>query len=154
MKFIDWLFRKLLKNLGKTPFGYRSGQPGLLRLFIMLLIMRPKSRINLAFADEKDPQDPREKRILEWFGITYYGFAWGAGGPKDWEEVEEVCDLIDSLPRPVWVGCEGGKDRTGGLVARWKQRNGYDYNSIFSDFGMHKYPAWPWIRYLFRKEII
>jgi len=150
---IWWILKKLFKNLGRvTPEIYRSGQPGIFRLFVMLLIMRPKTRINLAYSPHLDEQDPREKKILDWLGIKYYAFAWGAAGPPNWSELDWVANLIDSSEKPVWIGCEGGLDRTGGLIARWKQCHGYQLEEIFLDWKYHGIPAWPWVEYLFIKK--
>ena len=151
---IWWILKKLFKNLGRvTPEIYRSGQPGIFRLFVMLLIMRPKTRINLAYSPHLDGQDPREKKILDWLGIKYYAFAWGAAGPPNWSELDWVANLIDSSEKPVWIGCEGGKDRTGGLISHWQKRHGYSWRDIIEQMREHKVPAEPWLVHLFETSV-
>src|SRR4030042_2149839 len=147
MNVREWCFRKFLKNFGVVEKNsiYRSGQPGWIRRAIIYYFYPFKSVINLAWAPNTDCQDNDEKIFCTKRGIKYCSFLWGAGGPISKEEMLKAYELMIKLDKPIWVHCEGGKDRTGGLIAFWKKQQGYSFDNMFEDFEVHKYPAWRWI---------
>lgn len=154
-----WILKKLFKNLGITAEGiYRSGQPGFIRRIAMYYIIKPKTRINLAYAPRYsklsfdpryDPQDVAEKKFLEKRGVKVLTYTWGAGGPLNWKEVYQVAWALDLEEHPIWIGCEGGRDRTGGAVAYWKRTRGFSWSQIIEDFVKHGIPAEPWLEFVF-----
>jgi len=149
---IKWILKKLFKNFGEAAPGiFRSGQPGFIRRWIMYRLMKFKSVINLAW-NPQDPQDEDELKFCAKRGIPYFPFKWGAAGPADWKEIWYAHDIIEHCEKPVWIHCEGGKDRTGGLIAFWKVNHNYTMDEIFEDFQTYKYPAWQWIKYPFCGE--
>lgn len=150
---IDWLLKKLFKNYGEAAPGvFRSGQPGFIRRWIMYRMMKYRVVLNLAWNDA-DPQDMQEFRFCQKRNIRYIPLEWGAGGPKSKADMWLALSMIETSERPLWVHCEGGKDRAGGLIAFWKKFMGYGMDEIFEDFKTHKYPAWRWIEFLLQEEI-
>lgn len=150
IKSFNWIIKKLLHNFGLvTRDIQRSGQPGPARLWLHYNLFPFKSVINLAWEPEKSKDQVYERKFCEERSIDYYEFSWNAGGPKDWEEVDRIIEIVDSCKKPVWIHCKGGKDRTGGLVAIWKKKKGYPMGQIFRDFQTHEIPAFTWVRQLF-----
>jgi len=151
MRLIWWILNYLFKNLGKAGDGiYRSGQPGFIRRRIMYWIIKPKTRINLAYSPNHDHQDDAEKEFLEKNGVKVYTYTWSSGGPdKKVGEVLEVCSLLSSAAQPIWIGCEGGKDRTGGVIGYWKRTKGEFWGEIVKDFQTFGMPAEGWLTFIF-----
>lgn len=149
-RLLWWLGRKFLKNLGKAGDGiYRSGQPGFIRRRIMYWILKPKTRINLAYSPQTDKQDADEREFLLSKGVEVDVFTWSAGGATKPAEVLLVYQLLLTAPMPIWIGCEGGKDRTGGIIAFWKKTTGCTLEEIITDFSIHGIPAEGWLRFVF-----
>jgi hypothetical protein len=149
MKLWKWAIKKFFGNFGDYGTYQRSGQRGMIKLWLHYWLYPFKSVINLAWSPETDSQDMKESWFCTKRGIPYVHCRWSPVGPPNWEEFEEVVGSIDELPKPVWVHCEGGKDRTGGLIAGYMKKKSYTFNEIFAQFEEHKYPAWPWIAHLF-----
>lgn len=159
---VQLFLRKTLKNVGwvdKDKTIIRSGQPEFSLKFKALYKVFPfRSVINLAWDPKGDDDDIPELRFCKENGIVYHKFMWGASVPntekfkKFWEEdYPKVMELIDTLPKPLWVHCEGGRDRTGGLVAGWKMKHGYSLMDIYSDFCKYGMPDESWLRHLWGK---
>lgn len=155
--------RKLLSNVGyvdKKHTIIRSGQPKSFLKFQAFYKLFPfKTVINLAWSPGTDDDDRDEYRFCVDKGITYHKFTWGAAVPMTekyddfWNKVfPETVELIDSCKKPVWIHCEGGRDRTGGLVAAWKLKHKYPLTDIFSDFCKYGMPADCWLQNLWRKN--
>lgn len=150
---IQWLVKKLFKNFGiVTKDIYRSGQPGFIRRWIMYKLYPYRSVINVAYS-QTDKQDADETRFCLKRKINYVAISWGAGGPLTMDLLKATSEFIDDMPKPIWIHCEGGKDRTGGLVAYWKKHNGYNWENIINDFRIHKVPANGWLVALFEEHI-
>jgi len=146
-----WLINFTLNNLGfvgLTRFIHRSGQHGKVKLWIHYYLFPFRSVINLAWSPDTDYEDNDEMRFCHKRGIKYITYSWGAGRPPTWKELEEASRLIDIVSAPVWVHCEGGKDRTGGLIGRWKQLHGFPMYNIKKDFKEYGEPSSDWIKYL------
>ena len=142
----DWLLKKLFKNFGRVDQIIRSGQPGVIKLRIMYALFGFKSVINLAWAPGQDKDDNKEMSFCFKRHIRYLGFPFGAGGPYPYTQAAlEIIDLIDTLPRPVWIHCEGGKDRTDGIVMRWMFRKYYPREKVFEQVRQLKVPAEGWL---------
>ena len=83
-------------------------------------------------------------------GIGYVSEPFqGMGAPTD-AQVAKVLALIDSSPSPVFVHCEHGADRTGMIVACYRQRHDHwraeralaeakDYGFSLFQVGMRRY---------------
>ena len=142
----DWILKKLFKNFGRVGPIIRSGQPGSIRLWFMFKLFKFGSVINLAWAPGYDKDDSNEMTFFFKRHIPYWIYTFGAGGPQPYEHSAlEIIDLIDTLPKPVWIHCEGGKDRTGGIVMRWMLKKGYSLEGVFEQVRQHKVPAEGWL---------
>jgi len=159
-KIFWWIFKKLFKNFGRVePYEiYRSGQPGLIRLWVLHRLFHFGAVINLAHSPLHDDQDQKEFKFFDSKGVKYHSYVWGAGGPLDWKEVGEVVDLLveyqgllNNSSIPVWIHCEGGKDRTGGVISMFRRKSGYGWWIILKDFERHRVPCEPWLAYLFNR---
>ena len=145
---MNFLLKKLLKNLGRVDGILRSGQPGWFRLRILYWLFSFKSVINLAHSPATDKEDLKEIKFCNKRGIEVHTYGFGAGGPRPFEEeADKIIDIIDVLPKPVWIHCEGGKDRTGGIVMRWMIKKGYSLESVFGQAYTHKVPAEGWLKW-------
>jgi len=145
--------RRLFHNFGLvTKEIQRSGQPSPAILWLHHKLFPFNSVINLAWEPDKSKHQVYERKFCEERKIEYYNFAWNAGGLKDWGEVDRVIEIIDHCKKPVWIHCQGGKDRTGGLVAIWKKKKGYPTSLIFRDFEVYRIPAFTWVEQLFRES--
>jgi len=158
---VDLIMRKLWRNVGwvdKDHTIIRSGQPSSKwKLSVLYQIFPFKSVINISWSPEVDDDDRDEYRFCLKKNIEYHHFSWGAGIPDDpkwdwvWEEFEAAVALIDVLKKPLWIHCEGGKDRTGGVVAAWKLSHNYPLDEIFADFCTYGIPNVSWLNYLWRR---
>ncbi len=152
VKWCNEVIRKLLCNFGLVTKGIqRSGQPSPAVLWLHYELFPFQSVINLAWEPEKSKDQVFEKNFCEKRNIDYYNFSWDAGGPGDWGDIDRVIEIIDKCKKPVWIHCKGGKDRTGGLVAIWKERKGYPMGLIFRDFQIYQIPAFTWVQQLFQQ---
>ena len=144
----DWILKKLLKNVGQVGIIIRSGQPGFVHRWLIYKIFKFRSVINLAHAPITDKQDNSELKFCKRRNIPYYGYSFGAGGPQPYESLAQtILGLIGTLPGPVWIHCEGGKDRTGGIVMRWMLNSGYSLESVIEQARKYKVPAEGWLRW-------
>ncbi len=142
------ILRKLLKNFGRIGDIQRSGQPGKIRLWVHYILFPFKSVINLSYKADYDADDPMEEAFCKKRNIPYFIYGFGAGGPQPYEkDAEDILDLIDRVPKPVWIHCEGGKDRTGGIVMGWLKRKGFSYTSIIEQACKYRIPAEDWIKW-------
>jgi hypothetical protein len=152
--------RKLLSNVGyadKKQTIIRSGQPkSLLKLKTFYKLFPFKTVINLAWSPGTDDDDRDEYRFCLDNNIVYHKFTWGASVPhtakyeKFWlEEFPLTVKLIDTVKKPLWIHCEGGRDRTGGLVAAWKLVHNYKLMEVFDDFHKYGMPDEQWLYELF-----
>jgi len=152
--------RKLLSNVGyadKKHTIIRSGQPkSELKLKTFYKLFPFEAVINLAWSPGTDDDDRDEYRLCMDKGIDYYRFAWGASVPhtakyeKFWlETFPSTVQLIDTVKKPLWIHCEGGRDRTGGLIAAWKLKHNYKLVDIFGDFCKYGMPDEEWLYELF-----
>jgi protein-tyrosine phosphatase len=156
----ELVLRKWLKNVGLVNKQIvRSGQPENTLKFLALYKLFPfKSVINLAWNPATDDDDARELKFCIDHGIVYKRFSWGASVPLTpkydafWKkEFPETVALIDTLPKPLWIHCEGGRDRTGGLVAAWKVQHAWRLDEIFIDFCKYGMPDPTWLIHLWGK---
>jgi hypothetical protein len=158
---IDTFLREAIKNVGWVDGGHsiiRSGQPESdFKLSVLHKLFPFKSVINLAWAPGTDSDDRDEYRFCLKKKIAYHHFGWGAAVPLTpeyeyfWKEFTTVVELIDKVKKPLWIHCQGGRDRTGGLVAAWKLKHGYPLDEIFTDFCKYGMPANCWLDNLWRK---
>jgi hypothetical protein len=150
---MSWLKRTLLRNLGQWNGVIRSGQGGAFHRWAIWLLYRPCAVFNLAFSPSHDRQDAPEMAFFKTRGVSYFGYAWGASGPHDEQEILGLASLVSTMPKPVWVHCEGGRDRTGGLVGLLRAMAGDCLEAICADWCLYGTPNSGWIRFIVEQAV-
>jgi protein tyrosine/serine phosphatase len=109
-----------IPNFGKVNDNlYRGSQPN--RAAIKKLQqLGIKSIIDLRSAPEVSPREATRAAAA---GITYTNVPLNALTRPTDEQVDHVLALIESLPRPVFIHCEYGCDRTGTIIACYRIRH-------------------------------
>jgi protein tyrosine/serine phosphatase len=109
---------------------YRGAQPdtaavaNLQRLGVKSIIdLRKPSQVRKAEADEAHAS-----------GITYTNVPLaGMSRPTD-AQVQTVLDLIESLPKPIFIHCQHGCDRTGTIIACYRmKRHGWTHENAWQE---------------------
>ena len=140
-----WIIAQILGNIGYVSDGiWRSAQRWYLYLFLPFL--RLKTIINLATSPEKDKQDRFEEKFCKLFKIKY--ISYDTVGPK--YNFDAAFSELLNCSRPVLVHCEGGKDRTGGLIAYYRRKVlGHNWEDIIKDWKIYGIPGEDWLKFLF-----
>lgn len=141
-----WLISRILGNLGYVGSGiWRSAQRWY--LYPIWALLGLKTIINVA-ASERDPQDRFERKFCKWFGINYVAF--DNLGPT--YNFDEAYKSLQECEKPVLVHCEGGRDRTGGLLAVYKREVlGSTFTGIVEDWPIYGTPDEGWLIFLFER---
>jgi hypothetical protein len=146
----NWILKKIFGNFGQIANGQiqRSGQPILFWLKVRYYFFPFKSVINMAWRPKYDSDDAKEMAWCQSKGIEYVSFNFGAGGPQPYEHLADMAlEHVDKLPKPLWIHCEGGKDRTGGLVIRWMLKSGYGLWDVVNQCRLYKVPSEGWLKW-------
>jgi len=150
MKIFKRLLAIVSANFGIVQKGkvYRSAQAW--HMYLYWPFLRLKTVINLSHKPEKELEDRFEKWYCEKvLGAKYISFPTIGAGPTFDAAYKELL----SCRKPVLVHCEGGKDRTGGLIAYYKYDvMGCGLYEIINDWMVHTVPSDAWLRFL--KEIM
>ena len=111
-------------------------------IFCLMPLLGLKTVINLSHKPETDWQDRLEQWICERLRINYRTYP-----TIGFDEALGVVDWIYTYPSmsPVLVHCEGGRDRTGGVIALYKHLRGVSYEEIKKDWKIHFSPSAGWI---------
>jgi protein tyrosine phosphatase (PTP) superfamily phosphohydrolase (DUF442 family) len=96
--------------------AYRSAQPSAAEFSAMAVKLGLRSVVKLNSAIEARDEVPG--------GVEEYHRPWLPVGPVDRDDIAEVMEEIDLLPKPLLVHCTHGIDRTGLAVALWRVRHG------------------------------
>jgi len=109
---------------------YRGGQPGEAG-FQALAKMGVRTVIDLRY---KGAQSRSEKRIVESLGMRFVGIPMDMHAPTD-GEMDHVLRLLNTSDGwPVFVHCEGGKDRTGTVIACYRiTHDGWDNRKAYNE---------------------
>lgn len=136
-----------LGNFGYVGDGvYRSAQRWY--SFKQWEAINPKTVINLATDAENDWQDQYEREWAYRQGIILWEF--DNLGPE--YNFNRAYYLLKQSEKPVIVHCEGGRDRTGGLIAVYKRDVlKRTYSDIIDDWQIYGMPAEHWLHFLFRR---
>jgi len=98
---------------------YRGAQPNYLGLEWMRDAHGIKSVVNL-----RNDANPMELVECGQLGVTYTNLAMSGTIAPTKAHVDTILDIIESLPKPVYVHCQYGCDRTGLVVGCWRIRHG------------------------------
>lgn len=125
-----------------TPEVYRGHQPSVRGIFT-LASMGVKSVLDLTSRDTKRAE-------AGWCftnGLTYLRFPMSGTQPPTLTTLSNALTLIDSLPKPVFIHCKYGADRTGVVIACWRVKQGWTAERALAearDYGLSPFLRdWP-----------
>lgn len=133
-------------NFGYVGNGvYRSAQRWY--SFDIWEAVKPQTVINLA-TNPQDKLDQYERKWCEERGIKIIEF--DNLGPS--YNFAEAYEALISSEKPVIVHCQGGRDRTGGLIAVYKREFlRRTYTDIVEDWPVYGTPGENWLYFLFTR---
>jgi protein tyrosine/serine phosphatase len=150
MNILKWIVARCVSNLGKVE-GYpifRSAQG--LMLYLILPFLNIDVMLNVANDPNKDWHDKFEKWLCKILGIEYIE-EFRTIKPYDGSfdaAYNILCDRVDAQKKRVLVHCEGGKDRTGGLIAMYMIHHGFTLKEAMDCWSVHKSPNDEWVEFL------
>lgn len=98
---------------------YRGAQPTQASLE-NLAKLGVKTVINL-----RDDPLPGEEDTAEALGLCYVPMPMSGIAAPTGERMEQILSVIDASPKPVFIHCQYGCDRTGTVIACWRIRHGW-----------------------------
>lgn len=126
-----------VKNFGEVVDGkiYRSAAPSLFCLKVASQKIGLKAVLDLR--DNWDKAEWRRYRALLWahYGIAAYNVPFDDKSPPDPASVSIAMSiLLDEGNHPILVHCQGGRHRTGGIVAEYRKRfQGYSAEAAYKE---------------------
>jgi protein tyrosine/serine phosphatase len=111
-----------IKNFGEVESQavYRGAQPtgaGLLELKLLGV------RTVLDLRD--DSTVPHEQTVVESLGLTFVNLPLnGFEAPSD-KQINEALRILETAPRPIFVHCKHGQNRTGTVIACYRISHGW-----------------------------
>ncbi len=116
------------------PHLYRGGQPGEAG-FRALAKMGIRTIVDLR---EKTQRARWEKRVVESLGMRFVAVPMTMHAPTD-AQIEHVLALFNaSEDWPVFVHCQGGRDRTGTVIACYRiAHDGWSNRKAFEEAKQH-----------------
>ena len=135
-----------IKNFAQVDeHVYRGAQPTR-EGFQELVKMGIKTVVNLRPASER----PQEQSIVESLGMKYVNIPMTMHAPTDEQMSKALAELNTSANWPVFLHCEGGRDRTGTVIAcyriahdRWDKHKALAEARVHGmspfDIGMERY---------------
>jgi len=113
---------------------YRGAQPAESG-FQALAKMGVRTIVDLRY---KDAQSRWEKRVVESLGMRFVGIPMNMHAPTD-GEMSHVLGLLNASESwPVFVHCEGGRDRTGTVIACYRiAHDGWDNQKAYNEARQH-----------------
>lgn len=144
---VGWIIARIFGNFGKVEKGvYRCAQRWY--MYPVWICLGLKTRINLATNEAGDIQDRFERWLWKKLGVKYITFS--TIGPN--YQFEEALEALKTCDRPVLYGCEGNRDRGGGLTAVYKQEvMGCTLTEIVEDWPIFGTPGEDWLIFLFER---
>ncbi|MBK8011537.1 MAG: tyrosine-protein phosphatase [Deltaproteobacteria bacterium] len=135
------------RNFGVIEPGvYRGGQPSAVGRRWLWDRYHFKTVIHLAWRETE--ADLEERAFFEAVGADYRIFAWQPEGPPTTEVLEGVLEAVRDAPRPVFVHCIGGTDRTGGIAGLLEIDQGKTLSEIAKGWSRFGTPSRGWQRVL------
>ena len=135
------------RNFGVIePEVFRGGQPSALGRRWLWDRYRFKTVIHVAWRETE--ADLEERAFFEGVGADYRTFAWQPEGPPTADVLEDVLKAIREAPRPVFVHCIGGTDRTGGVAGLLEIDQGKTLSEIAKGWSRFGTPSRGWQRIL------
>ncbi len=85
-----------------------------------------------------------EKRVAQEEGVLFYSIAMSAVRMTTKQELAQLLNIYANAPRPIYIHCQGGADRTGEAAAIWAidqmgQNNSEALNQLGLQYGHRKY---------------
>ncbi|HLK18343.1 MAG TPA: tyrosine-protein phosphatase [Bryobacteraceae bacterium] len=113
---------------------YRGGQPGEAG-FQTLAKIGVRTVIDLRY---KGAQSHWEKHVVESLGMRFIGVPMDMHAPSD-GEMDHVLRLLNTSEAwPIFVHCEGGKDRTGTVIACYRiTHDGWSNEKAYREARQH-----------------
>jgi len=147
-----WLIAQIFGNFGKVEKGvYRCAQRWY--MYPIWLFLGLKTRINLA-TREGDSQDRFEKWLWNHWPpfskkkVKYITFPTIAPGYN----FDKAFKALKTCERPVLFGCEGNRDRGGGLAAVYKREvMKCTLTDVVEDWPVFGTPGEDWLLFLFKR---
>lgn len=101
---------------------YRSAQLDTDELYHFLKKYKIKSILNLRGARKSNHSKwyDDEKEISQKLGITHQDYRISATKILSVEKIDEILKIMDKLPKPILIHCQGGSDRSGLIAAAWE----------------------------------
>lgn len=142
---MKWLIAQIFGNLGYVGNGvWRSAQRWY--LYPILMFLKLKTIINLATRPEEDLQDRFEKWFCKKLNIRYVTFPNISPDLNFLDAFNELCNC----DKPCICHCEGGHDRTGGLIAYYRRKVlKDDWHEIIGDWSKYGILGENWLVFLF-----
>jgi tyrosine-protein phosphatase SIW14 len=113
---------------------YRGAQPGE-QGFRALAKMGVRTILDLRYKNE---QSHWEKRVVESLGMRFVTIPMDMHAPTDGEMAHVLSLLNASEGWPVFVHCEGGRDRTGTVIACYRiAHDGWDNQKAYNEARQH-----------------
>lgn len=130
-------------NFGEVEPGlYRGGRPTGWRLRAIDELHDFKTVVNLAWAGHE--VDQAEAAYFEARGVAYHTFSWRPDVAASAEEQAAALAILREAPRPIYVHCVGGKDRTGGLIGLWRRAHGMPLGDVRLEWNTFGWPSLAW----------
>ena len=83
-----------------------------------------KTFINLRGPNPGKKWYQEEKQMVENNGLEYHCIAFSAVSLPSSENIIKLVEIFQNAPKPIYIHCQGGADRTGMAAAIWMLLNG------------------------------
>lgn len=108
---------------------YRGAQPTLNSLAYLKSI-GIKSVVNLRLPEDILPGEPSSVEALD---MRFVSLPMNGVVAPSAAEMNRMLDVIDALPKPVFIHCQFGCDRTGTVIACWRIRHGWQNEAALKE---------------------
>lgn len=144
--FLETLHAPYIKNFGQVERGvlYRGAQPDSRGLYDL-----KELGIETVLDLRGDRTVERETLEVESLGMHFVSFPLnGLKAPTN-IQVSQLMFLLETLPKPIFIHCQHGEDRTGTIIACWRINHNWSpmmamneakfYHINWIQFGMKRY---------------